>query len=210
MAPSATFQTTARASSPVGTYPIAATIADPDGRLGNYAVANTTGTLTIGAAESVATAAPVTAREGETVLLSVRPPSSRRSRRWTRARRSSRSLAPGRLFAPPTRSRCRRVPPASKSRCGSRPGEYTLAVVYGGATNSPTATTPPPLTLANAPPVATFAARHGLSPRVMGLPSPWSIRPIRRPPTAPQASPSPSTVATANGSPRPPAWGTRP
>jgi hypothetical protein len=43
----ATFATTATASSPVGSYPITATIADPGNKLANYDVTNAGGTLTI-------------------------------------------------------------------------------------------------------------------------------------------------------------------
>jgi CSLREA domain-containing protein len=44
----ALFTTTATASSPVGSYPIAASLNDPNSKLGNYTVTNTPGTLTIG------------------------------------------------------------------------------------------------------------------------------------------------------------------
>ena len=44
----ATFSTTATAASPVGSYPIVATLSDPDGRLPNYAVTTINGTLSIG------------------------------------------------------------------------------------------------------------------------------------------------------------------
>jgi 6-phosphogluconolactonase (cycloisomerase 2 family) len=47
---SATYSTTAVATSPVGTYPITATLADPAGKLGNYTVTSTDGTLTINSA----------------------------------------------------------------------------------------------------------------------------------------------------------------
>ncbi|HKF50528.1 MAG TPA: MBG domain-containing protein [Terracidiphilus sp.] len=43
----ATYSTTATSSSPVGPYPITATLNDPNSKLGNYAVTNTPGTLTI-------------------------------------------------------------------------------------------------------------------------------------------------------------------
>ncbi len=43
----ATYATTAVNSSPVGTYPITANLSDPGGKLGNYTVFNTSGTLTI-------------------------------------------------------------------------------------------------------------------------------------------------------------------
>lgn len=42
-----TYATTATATSDVGTYPITITLSDPDGRLGNYDVSETQGTLTI-------------------------------------------------------------------------------------------------------------------------------------------------------------------
>lgn len=51
----ATFSTTALVSSNAGTYPIAATPVDPNGRLANYAVSNTAGTLTITAAPTTTT-----------------------------------------------------------------------------------------------------------------------------------------------------------
>jgi 6-phosphogluconolactonase (cycloisomerase 2 family) len=46
----ATYSTTAIATSPVGTYPITAALLDPAGRLGNYTVTSTDGTLTVNAA----------------------------------------------------------------------------------------------------------------------------------------------------------------
>ncbi|HET9837172.1 MAG TPA: MBG domain-containing protein [Candidatus Angelobacter sp.] len=46
----ATYSTTAIATSPVGSYPIAATLVDPAGKLGNYTVTSTGGTLTVNAA----------------------------------------------------------------------------------------------------------------------------------------------------------------
>ncbi|HEU4414201.1 MAG TPA: MBG domain-containing protein [Candidatus Angelobacter sp.] len=46
----ATYSTTAVASSPVGTYAITPALVDPAGKLGNYAVTSTDGTLTINAA----------------------------------------------------------------------------------------------------------------------------------------------------------------
>ncbi|MBZ5508941.1 MAG: beta-propeller fold lactonase family protein [Acidobacteriia bacterium] len=52
----ATYSTTATATSPVGTYPITATLVDPGNVLGNYTVTNTPGTLTITAAALVVTA----------------------------------------------------------------------------------------------------------------------------------------------------------
>jgi 6-phosphogluconolactonase (cycloisomerase 2 family) len=46
----ATYSTTAIASSPVGTYPITATLLDPAAKLGNYTVTSNSGTLTVNAA----------------------------------------------------------------------------------------------------------------------------------------------------------------
>src|SRR6185312_13777948 len=46
----ASFSTTATATSPVGTYPIAPSLADPAGKLGNYTVTSNNGTLTVNAA----------------------------------------------------------------------------------------------------------------------------------------------------------------
>jgi 6-phosphogluconolactonase (cycloisomerase 2 family) len=43
----ATYSTTATATSPVGTYPITPALVDPTGKLGNYTVTSTNGTLTI-------------------------------------------------------------------------------------------------------------------------------------------------------------------
>jgi hypothetical protein len=43
----ASYTTTATSSSPAGTYPITATLNDPNGKLGNYTVTNTSGTLTV-------------------------------------------------------------------------------------------------------------------------------------------------------------------
>jgi hypothetical protein len=43
----ATYATAATPTSPVGTYPITATLSDPNSKLGNYVVSNTPGTLTI-------------------------------------------------------------------------------------------------------------------------------------------------------------------
>jgi hypothetical protein len=44
----ASYATTATSSSAAGTYPITATLNDPNSKLGNYTVTNTAGTLTIG------------------------------------------------------------------------------------------------------------------------------------------------------------------
>jgi glucuronoarabinoxylan endo-1,4-beta-xylanase len=49
----ATYATTATASSPAGTYPITATLVDPSTRLPNYTVTNTPGTLKISATPAV-------------------------------------------------------------------------------------------------------------------------------------------------------------
>jgi hypothetical protein len=56
----ATFATTAIASSPVGSYPITPTLADPTGKLGNYTVTTTNGTLTVNPAPLTITANPQT------------------------------------------------------------------------------------------------------------------------------------------------------
>jgi RHS repeat-associated protein len=57
----ASYATTATSSSPVGSYPITATLNDPTSRLGNYTVTNTPGTLTIGSTTPVITWATPTA-----------------------------------------------------------------------------------------------------------------------------------------------------
>jgi len=44
----ASYATTGTSSSPAGSYPITATLNDPNSKLGNYTVSNTPGTLTIG------------------------------------------------------------------------------------------------------------------------------------------------------------------
>ncbi len=46
----ATYSTTATATSPAGTYPITPALVDPAGKLGNYTVTSTDGTLTVNAA----------------------------------------------------------------------------------------------------------------------------------------------------------------
>ena len=46
----ATYATTATEASPVGSYPITPTLVDPSGKLGNYTVASTNGTLSVTAA----------------------------------------------------------------------------------------------------------------------------------------------------------------
>ena len=46
----ATYSTTATATSPVGTYPITLALVDPAGKLGNYTVTSANGTLTVNAA----------------------------------------------------------------------------------------------------------------------------------------------------------------
>ncbi|HWG86854.1 MAG TPA: MBG domain-containing protein, partial [Candidatus Acidoferrales bacterium] len=53
---SATFATTADPTSPVGTYPIVATLVDPSNKLGNYTVTINNGTLTINPAPLTVTA----------------------------------------------------------------------------------------------------------------------------------------------------------
>ena len=52
----ANFSTPADASSPVGSYPIIASLSDPDGRLSNYSVTTNNGTLTVAPATLVVTA----------------------------------------------------------------------------------------------------------------------------------------------------------
>ncbi len=67
----ATYSTTATASSAAGPYPITATINDPNSKLGNYTVTNTASTLTIGkAATSVALAQTVPSTAGTSVGVS--------------------------------------------------------------------------------------------------------------------------------------------
>ena len=68
----ATYATTATVASPLGTYPIAATLVDAANRLGNYNVTNTAGTLTITAASTTVTLAvsPATIYVNGTVTLS--------------------------------------------------------------------------------------------------------------------------------------------
>jgi hypothetical protein len=53
---SATYATTATAASPVGSYPITPTLADPNAKLGNYTVTVTNGALTVTAAALTVTA----------------------------------------------------------------------------------------------------------------------------------------------------------
>jgi hypothetical protein len=65
----ATYSTTATQSSPVGTYPIVPTLADPDSRLGNYAVTSNNGTLTINP-----TPLTILADDATKVLNSPNPP----------------------------------------------------------------------------------------------------------------------------------------
>jgi hypothetical protein len=61
----ATFATTATSSSPVGVYPITATLNDPNSRLANYSVTNKPGTLTIGqATPSISWSAPAAVTYG--------------------------------------------------------------------------------------------------------------------------------------------------
>jgi 6-phosphogluconolactonase (cycloisomerase 2 family) len=52
----ATFATTATATSPVGTYPIVPTLVDPDGKLSNYTVVSNNGILTVSGAVLTVTA----------------------------------------------------------------------------------------------------------------------------------------------------------
>lgn len=61
----ATYSTTATPASPVGTYPITATLVDPSGVLGNYVVTNNPGTLTVTAAALVVTANNATRLYGD-------------------------------------------------------------------------------------------------------------------------------------------------
>ena len=61
----ATYSTTATPASPVGTYPITAALADPNGKLPNYTVTISNGTLTIGAAVLTATADSATRAYGD-------------------------------------------------------------------------------------------------------------------------------------------------
>jgi hypothetical protein len=51
----ATFASTAAAASPVGSYPITPALIDPNGKLGNYSVTSTNGTLTVSQASLVVT-----------------------------------------------------------------------------------------------------------------------------------------------------------
>ena len=53
---SASYSTTATVNSPVGSYPITPTLADPSGKLGNYTVSSTNGTLSVTAAGLVVAA----------------------------------------------------------------------------------------------------------------------------------------------------------
>ena len=46
----ATYATTATVASPVGSYPITPTLVDPNGKLTNYTVSSTNGTLSVTAA----------------------------------------------------------------------------------------------------------------------------------------------------------------
>src|SRR5205085_2287200 len=61
----ATYASTATAASAVGTYPIAATLADPGTKLGNYSVTNPGGTLTVNKAPLSVTAADKTRLYGD-------------------------------------------------------------------------------------------------------------------------------------------------
>ena len=68
----ATYATTATTASAVGTYPITATVVDPNSKLANYTVTNTPGVLTVTAAAPtvVVTAAPTTVLAGFATTLS--------------------------------------------------------------------------------------------------------------------------------------------
>ncbi len=61
----ATYSTTATATSPLGTYPITATLVDPTSKLGNYSVTNNPGTLTITSAQLTVTVADATRVYGD-------------------------------------------------------------------------------------------------------------------------------------------------
>ena len=61
----ATYATTATASSPVGTYPITPTLVDPTAQLGNYTVTSTNGVLTVSPAPLSVTAANVSRLYGD-------------------------------------------------------------------------------------------------------------------------------------------------
>ena len=64
------YTSTATSSSPVGTYPIAASLVDPNGRLANYNVTNTPSTLTvIKAASTTSLTVPTSAGTGTSVTL---------------------------------------------------------------------------------------------------------------------------------------------
>jgi hypothetical protein len=61
----ATYATTATVTSPVGTYPITATLVDPTSKLGNYAITNAGGTLTVSKATITVTAEDKTRGYGD-------------------------------------------------------------------------------------------------------------------------------------------------
>lgn len=61
----ATYASTATATSPVGTYPIVSTLVDPTAKLGNYAVTSSNGTLTVNPAPLSVTAASTTRIYGD-------------------------------------------------------------------------------------------------------------------------------------------------
>ncbi|MGC3959113.1 MAG: MBG domain-containing protein [Verrucomicrobiota bacterium] len=63
---SATYAITADTNSPVGTYPITITLADPGGKLGNYAITTNLGTLTVEPAPLLVQADDVSRTYGET------------------------------------------------------------------------------------------------------------------------------------------------
>ena len=62
----ATYSTTATASSPVGAYDIVPSLQDPDSRLGNYSVTSNNGTLTVNPAALLGTADDKTRPYGQT------------------------------------------------------------------------------------------------------------------------------------------------
>src|SRR6185312_1178072 len=63
----ATYSSTATATSPVGTYPITLALADPTNKLGNYTVTSTNGTLTVTPAPLTVTAANASMIYGDPV-----------------------------------------------------------------------------------------------------------------------------------------------
>jgi hypothetical protein len=65
----ASYSTTATAASPAGTYAIAPTLVDPNGKLGNYAVTSTNGTFTINSITIDASASSIPVPVGSTASL---------------------------------------------------------------------------------------------------------------------------------------------